>query len=90
MELHEWTTHLLAELGLDGEIDERLVLDVAREAAHNVLRPAAPLTTFVLGHAAARAGGRPEDVDRIAARIGDLAAAWGRRKQAADAPAGEA
>ena len=87
MELHEWTTHLLAELGLEGEVDEGLVLDVAREAAHNVLRPAAPLTTYLLGYAAARAGGRPEDVDRIAARIVDLAGAWGRGERAAEAPA---
>jgi hypothetical protein len=76
VELHEWTTRLMAELGLEGETDERLVLDVAREAAHNVLRPAAPLTTYLLGYAAARAGGRPEDVERIAARIVELAAGW--------------
>ena len=79
MELHEWTTRLIAELGLEGEIDEGLVLDVAREAAHNVLRPAAPLTTYLLGYAAARSGGRPEDVERIAARIVELAASWGSR-----------
>ena len=88
VELHEWTTRLIAELGLEGEVDEALILDVAREAAHNVLRPAAPLTTFLLGYAAASAGGRPEDVERIAARIVDLAAAWGSRDGASEAPAG--
>ena len=86
MELHDWTTRLAAELGLEGEIDEGLVLDVAREAAHNVLRPAAPLTTYLLGFAAARAGGRPEDVERIAARIVELAAAWGSPAPSAQAP----
>jgi Domain of unknown function (DUF6457) len=86
VELHEWTTRLCAELGLEGEIDEGLVLDVAREAAHNVLRPAAPLTTYLLGYAAARAGGRPEDVERIAARIVELAAAWGSQAPSAQAP----
>jgi hypothetical protein len=86
VELHEWTTRLSAELGLEGEIDEGLVLDVAREAAHNVLRPAAPLTTYLLGYAAACAGGRPEDVERIAARIVDLAAAWGSPDPNAEAP----
>ncbi len=89
MELHEWTTRLSAELGLEGEIDEGLVLDVAREAAHNVLRPAAPLTTYLLGYAAARAGGRPEDVERIAARIVDLAAAWESRDRGSQAPVGD-
>jgi len=86
VELHQWTIHLLAELGLEGEIDEGLVLDVAREAAHNVLRPAAPVTTYLLGYAAALAGGRPEDVERIAARIAELAAAWGSRPEGAGAP----
>ncbi len=76
MELHEWTTRLMAELGLEGEIDEGLILDVAREAAHNVVRPAAPVSTYLLGYAAARAGGRPDDVERLAARIVELAAAW--------------
>ena len=76
MELHAWVTRLMAELGLEGEIDEALVLDVAREAAHNVLRPAAPVSTYLLGYAAALAGGRPEDVERIAARIVGLANQW--------------
>ena len=70
----------MAELGLEGEIDEGLVLDVAREAAHNVVRPAAPVSTYLLGYAAALAGGRPEDVERIAGRIVELAAAWEGRE----------
>lgn len=86
VELHEWTTRLMAELGLEGEIDEGLVLDVAREAAHNVLRPAAPVSTFLLGYAAARAGGRPEDVERLAGRIVALAAGWETRREPPEAP----
>ena len=70
----------MAELGLEGEIDEGLVLDVAREAAHNVVRPAAPVSTYLLGYAAALAGGRPEDVERIAGRIVELAAGWEGRE----------
>ena len=80
VELHEWVTRLMDELGLEGEIDEGLVLDVAREAAHNVLRPAAPVSTYLLGYAAALAGGRPEDVERLAARVVALAAAWEGRE----------
>ena len=76
MDLHAWTTLLMADLGLEGEIDEGLVLDVAREAAHNVVRPAAPVSTYLLGYAAALAGGRPEDVERLAARVIDLAGSW--------------
>jgi hypothetical protein len=88
VELHEWTTRLMADLGLEGEIDEGLVLDVAREAAHNVLRPAAPVSTYLLGYAAALAGGRPEDVDRIAARIVALAAGWESREESPGTPSG--
>jgi hypothetical protein len=80
VELHEWVTRLMAELGLEGEIDEGLVLDVAREAAHNVLRPAAPVSTYLLGYAAALAGGAPEDVERLAARVIALAAGWEQRE----------
>ena len=76
----------MAELGLEGEIDEGLVLDVAREAAHNVLRPAAPVSTYLLGYAAALAGGRPEDVERLAARVVALATAWESRDPGPEAP----
>jgi hypothetical protein len=54
--LDEWGSAAAAELGVDapsGE-DRRLVLDVAREVAHNVVRPGAPLATFLLGYAVAR------------------------------------
>jgi uncharacterized protein YbjT (DUF2867 family) len=38
------------------EVDAQLLLDVARDAAHAVDRPAAPITTFLLGYAVAKAG----------------------------------
>ena len=76
----------MADLGLEGEIDEGLVLDVAREAAHNVVRPAAPVSTYLLGYAAALAGGRPEDVERLAARVVALAAGWESRDRPAETP----
>lgn len=66
--LDEWVARLAAELGLPaGVVDVVLVLDLARDAAHGIARPAAPLTTFLVGYAAALAGGSPEDVRRIAA-----------------------
>ena len=37
--LDDWITALTRELGLDGSVDEGLLLDVARDAAHNVARP---------------------------------------------------
>jgi Domain of unknown function (DUF6457) len=47
--LSAWVADLSRELGVDAPVDIRLLLDVARDAAHNVDRPVAPLTTFVLG-----------------------------------------
>ncbi len=52
-QLDAWVAALCKELGLDtGVLDVEQLLDVAREAAHSVARPAAPLTTFLVGYAA--------------------------------------
>jgi hypothetical protein len=37
----------------------RLILDVARDVAHAIERPAAPVTTYLLGLAAGRSGADP-------------------------------
>lgn len=51
--LTEWGELLTIALQLQGlRIDSEAVLSVAGTVAHAVLRPAAPLTTFVLGYAA--------------------------------------
>ena len=61
--LDDWLSSVAAELGLEElDVDVEQVLDLAAEAAHSAVRPAAPLTTFVAGFAAGLAGGRPEDV----------------------------
>ncbi|WP_103546807.1 NTP transferase domain-containing protein, partial [Streptomyces sp. B226SN101] len=61
--LDEWMTSVKNELGIDLDVDTGLLLDLARDAAHGVARPAAPLTTFLVGYAAARAsaGAGPEE-----------------------------
>ena len=74
--LDDWTSALLAELGLDVDVDVNLILDVARDAAHSVARPAAPLTTFLVGYAAALRGGGPEAVAEAAAKASALAGRW--------------
>jgi hypothetical protein len=74
--LHDWIDELMDVLDIEGEIDEGLILDVAREAAHQVQRPAAPISTYLLGYAAALAGGRPEEVELLAARVVALAEKW--------------
>lgn len=54
-ELDDWAARVQAELGLDDlNVDVGAVLDLARDAAHGVARPAAPLTTFIVGLAVGR------------------------------------
>lgn len=72
----DWLTELAAELGVDPAAVERdLLLDVARDAAHSIARPAAPLTTFLVGLAAGLHGGGPDAVRDAAATAQRLAAA---------------
>jgi hypothetical protein len=71
--LESWTEAACAELGIDPAImDTRTVLDIARDAAHQVARPAAPLTTYLLGVAV----GQGQPLDEAAERLRDLAARW--------------
>lgn len=70
--LRRWVDAVSAELKLPGDPDLDVILDVARVAAHYVERPAAPVTTFLLGQAVA--GGM--DTAEAAARIQLLAATW--------------
>jgi hypothetical protein len=74
--LHDWIDELMDVLDIEGEIDEGLILDVARQAAHRVQRPAAPISTYLLGYAAALAGGGTEEVEELAGRVLDLADKW--------------
>ena len=71
--LDEWAETACRELGLDpASLDVKLVLDLARDVAHGVARPAAPLTAYLLGVAVGQ--GRP--LAGSAARITELAAQW--------------
>ena len=60
--LSSWAEQLCDALGLDLEVEIDPILDLAREAAHNVERPAAPLTTFLVGYAAGVRGGSLDDI----------------------------
>ncbi|WP_327354784.1 DUF6457 domain-containing protein [Streptomyces sp. NBC_01304] len=75
--LDEWITAVKDELGLDLDVDTGLLLDLARDAAHGVARPAAPLTTFLVGYAAAQAkDGGPEAVAEACRKATALATRW--------------
>jgi hypothetical protein len=62
MSLETWTTQLSKALGVDLDLEIDAVLDIARDAAHHVDRPAAPLTTFLIGYAAGMRGGSIGDI----------------------------
>lgn len=74
--LEEWTRQVCAELGLDPERAAQdgtaAVLDLAREVAHQVARPAAPLTAYLVGVAVGQ-GTTREDACAAVAR---LTASW--------------
>jgi Domain of unknown function (DUF6457) len=69
----DWTAAACAALGLEPAlVDVRLVLDLARVAAHQVERPAAPLTAYLLGLAV----GSGQQADQAAAQLSALAEGW--------------
>jgi len=70
MTLVEWAQHVCAELELNDEIgksDVDRILDLAKDAAHSVVRPAAPLTTYLLGIAVGRGADPAEAASAVAA-----------------------
>ena len=75
--MQEWVDAVREALGVDVVLDIDTILDVARDAAHGVDRPAAPVTTYLLG-AAVAGGAEPA---QAAAVISDLARGWAARDQ---------
>ncbi|MCX4812289.1 molybdenum cofactor guanylyltransferase [Streptomyces sp. NBC_01239] len=74
--LDEWISAVKDELGIDLDVDTGILLDLARDAAHGVARPAAPLTTFLVGYAAAQGKGGPEAVAEASRKAAALALRW--------------
>ena len=62
MTLQEWVAAVQLDLDIELDLDLDQVLDLARDAAHEIARPAAPLTTFLVGYAAAQRGGGTEEI----------------------------
>ncbi|GII32142.1 DUF6457 domain-containing protein [Planotetraspora mira] len=79
--LEEWTALVCRELGIDpARVDRDAVLDLTRDVAHGVARPAAPLTAYLVGLAQG-AGTAPDDAVE---RLSSLARDW--EKTAAETP----
>lgn len=71
--MDDWVTAACAELRLDtADVPVPTVLELAKDVAHNVLRPGAPVTAYLLGLAV----GQGADPASAAARLGELARTW--------------
>jgi molybdopterin-guanine dinucleotide biosynthesis protein A len=70
--MDEWIDAVRLELGLDAAVDVPVILDMARVAAHNVARPAAPVTAYLLGIAVANGA----DLREATRLVESLAEGW--------------
>jgi len=72
-ELDAWLIAAASEVGIDpADVPVKTVLDLARDVAHGVVRPGAPVTAYVLGLAV----GRGADPAEVAEKLSDLALDW--------------
>jgi len=76
-DLYRWVAQLVEELGIDPDaVDVDAVLDLAREAADGVGRPAVPLTAYLVGCAVGASSGDRAAFEATASRVTGLARAW--------------
>ena len=74
--LTAFAADLAAELGVQQELDLEAVLDLAADAAHGVMRPAAPLTTHLVGLAIGQSGGDQARIADILQRTRTAIETW--------------
>jgi hypothetical protein len=71
--LEAWIEAATRELGLGpSDVPTDMVLDLARDVAHGVVRPGAPVTAYLMGLAV----GRGADAADVADRLSELALSW--------------
>lgn len=75
--LDAWAAVLRERFALaEEDLPVPLILDLARDVANGVARPAAPFSAFAAGLIAGRAGGSPADVRAAVAAVVELASTW--------------
>ena len=78
--LDAWADALRELFGLEADdVPIPLILDLARDVAVGVARPATKALSGAAGLAAGRSGGSPEQVQRAVAEITSLANGWHER-----------
>ncbi|MEU6815386.1 DUF6457 domain-containing protein [Streptomyces sp. NPDC046860] len=79
--MHEWIAAAKAELGVDLDVDIAELLDMTKVVAHEVARPAAPITSFLVGYAAALRAGGTGAVSEANSRVTELAEKWAAERE---------
>jgi len=75
--LDAWAATLRQRFDLaEDDVPVSAVLDMTRDVANGVARPAAPLVAFVAGLVAGRAGTDPAQVQEALAAVAALAESW--------------
>lgn len=75
--LDAWAAALRQRFGLaEADVPVAAVLDLTRDVANGVARPAAPLGAFVAGLVAGRAGTDPAEVLAALREVAALADGW--------------
>lgn len=74
--LARWTAGLVDDLGIEQTLDVDAILQLAADAAHGIVRPAAPLTTFLVGVAIGQAGGDPARTAEILETVHRAIGRW--------------
>ena len=75
--LDAWAAALREKFGLaEADVPVSAVLDLARDVANGVARPAAPLGAFVAGLVAGRAGADPAAVRAALEAVTAMADGW--------------
>lgn len=67
--LAAWVDEVAAQLGVRVDVDIAELLELAGEVEREMERPAAPLTTFLVGYAAARGGNGRAVVHELTGKI---------------------
>jgi len=71
-----WLSDVATTLQVDlSVLDDQAILDLAGDAAHHVARPAAPLTTFLVGLAVGQRGGSQQTLLEVTEQVGAMARA---------------